>query len=144
MSERIPGLMGFVIRTLKEEPRITASELLQRSRTRYPEVSGLTVRQFHARYPMQAKKQLNRPVVRLFPVPKPEPPPVPVEPEPQVAESVDEGAPPREELRLLLFRLAMDLETAMTRADVVDVVSRMDRYVDEALSIARRSPAPSA
>lgn len=136
MSERIPGLMGFVIRTLKDEPRISASELLERSRTRYPEVSGLTVRQFHARYPMQAKKQLNRPVVRLFPVPKPETSPAPAEPSPEVEKDEEAGPPPREALRLLLFRLAMDIETAVTRADVVDVVSRMDRYVDEALSIA--------
>ena len=70
MTEQIPGLMGFVVRAVKTNPAISSKELYDRSRQRYPAVEKMTVRQFHARYPLQAKRQLNRPVVRRFPTSK--------------------------------------------------------------------------
>lgn len=187
MTEKIPGLMGFVARTLAHEPEISSRDLYERSRIRYPAIEALSVRQFHARYPLQVKRQLADPIVRRFPLPRreksaleeaaprppvPEPPPVEAmpssaerlrggrpqhdrpakaEPRPSPAASVgvgrfrpDAAAPARREegrvrkdaMRSLFFRFAVDLETAPGRADLVQVLARVDRYVDEAITLA--------
>lgn len=194
MTEHIPGLMGFVVRALKEDRDVTSRELYERSKSRYPDVTDMTVRQFHARYPLQAKKQLNRPIVRLFPVPKAESASADdgsgrtdagsapgasastgsastgaastgaasagaasgtsgdagspghaassaSTPSSGKRESPDDKARRRREaLRTLLFKLALDMETAPTRADLVDVIRRVDHYVDEALAITGAGP----
>lgn len=98
VTEKIPGLMGFVARTLAHEPEISSSDLYERSRIRYPAVETLSVRQFHARYPLQVKRQLADPIIRRFPLPKPErsaleeAAPRPPVPEPPPVESVASSA----------------------------------------------------
>lgn len=46
----------------------------------------------------------------------------------------EERTPPREALRVLFFKLALELELTRNDSELVDVIAGVDRYVDEALA----------
>ena len=51
-------VMEFVERELKKNPEIGSSDLFKRAKKVSRTVSGMTIRQFHAKYPLQVKRRL--------------------------------------------------------------------------------------
>ena len=129
------AVMEFVERTLEADPNVSNADLFAGAREIDPSVAELTARQFHARYPLQVKARLARAAA-----PKPKTPP---EPEvPTVEETAPEDAPPPQAgdpvaVRRLLLDLAKELATAESKAEVIEVMARLDDYVAEIMEAAR-------
>ncbi len=51
-------VMEFVERELKKNPKMGSSDLFKKAKKVSRTVSGMTIRQFHAKYPLQVKRRL--------------------------------------------------------------------------------------
>ncbi len=129
------AVMEYVERMLEVNPGITNADLFAGAREIDPSVGQLTGRQFHARYPLQVKARLARAAA-----PEAKTPP---EPEvPTVEETAAADAPPVETgdpvaVRRLLLDLAKELASAESKAEVIEVMARLDEYVAEIMKAAR-------
>jgi len=116
-----PKVMEFVERELEKNPDVSATDLHEKAKKKFDGLKDLTVRQFHARYPLQvkrrkapkrgAKKKRSRKTTREAATP----------------------ATPAGEVRDILLRLVRDVADAEGKADIVDVVAGVDGYVDKIL-----------
>ena len=111
-----------------------------------PSVGQLTGRQFHAKYPLQVKARLARAAA-----PEPKTPPEPEvataeEPTaPDVSSAAGAGdpeAPPTGAgdplaVRRLLLDLSRELASAESKAEVIEVMARLDDYVAEIMEAAQ-------
>lgn len=129
------AVMEYVERTLEANPGIANADLFAGAREIDPSVGQLTGRQFHARYPLQVKARLARSAA-----PEAKTPP---EPEvPTAEETAAADAPPVETgdpvaVRRLLLDLAKELASAESKAEVIEVMARLDEYVAEIMKAAR-------
>ena len=127
--------MEYVERTLEANPGIANADLFAGAREIDPSVGQLTGRQFHAKYPLQVKARLARTAA-----PEPKKPPEPEVPTAQ--ETAEEDAPPKQAgdpvaVRRLLLDLAKELASAESKAEVIEVMARLDDYVAEIMEAAR-------
>ncbi|WP_420438320.1 hypothetical protein [Candidatus Palauibacter sp.] len=128
-------LMEFVERTLEANPGVANADLFARAREIDPSVAELSARQFHAKYPLQVKARLARAAA-----PKPKTPP-----EPEVPESEESTAPEAPSavagdplaVRRLLLDLAKELANAESKADVIEVMARLDDHVAKIMEAAQ-------
>jgi len=139
------AVMEYVERKLEANPGVTNADLLAGAREIDPSVGQLTGRQFHAKYPLQVKARLAKAAA-----PKPKPPPEPEVPtaeestapdRPSAGED-DPEAPPTGEgdplaVRRLLLDLAKELASAESKAEVIEVMARLDDYVAQIMEAAR-------
>ena len=128
------AVMEYVERTLESNPGIANADLFAGAREIDPSVGQLTGRQFHARYPLQVKARLAR---AAAPEPKTPPEPeVPTAEEPTAPDlsSAEEGDPLA--VRRLLLDLAKELASAESKAEVIEVMARLDDYVAEIMEAA--------
>ncbi len=127
------AVMEFVERTLEANPGVANADLFAGACEIDPSVAQLTARQFHARYPLQVKARLARAAA-----PKPTPPPGPEVP--TVEMTAPEEAPPQAgdsvAVRRLLLDWAKELATAESKAEVIEVMARLDDYVAEIMEAA--------
>ncbi len=129
------AVMEYVERMLEVNPGITNADLFAGAREIDPSVGQLTGRQFHARYPLQVKARLARAAA-----PEAKAPP---EPEvPTAEETAAADAPPVKAgdpvaVRRLLLDLAKELASAESKAEVIEVMARLDEYVAEIMEAAR-------
>ena len=129
------AVMEYVERMLEVNPGITNADLFAGAREIDPSVGQLTGRQFHARYPLQVKARLARATA-----PEAKAPP---EPEvPTAEETAAADAPPVETgdpvaVRRLLLDLAKELASAESKAEVIELMARLDEYVAEIMKAAR-------
>ena len=129
------AVMEYVERTLEAKPGITNADLFAGAREIDPSVGQLTGRQFHAKYPLQVKARLAR---TAAPEPKKPPEPeVPLAEEPTAPDvsSAGEGDPLA--VRRLLLDLSRELVSAESKAEVIEVMARLDDYVAEIMEAAR-------
>ncbi|MEJ2538386.1 MAG: hypothetical protein P8188_00155 [Gemmatimonadota bacterium] len=115
--------MSYVESELKKSPDISTNELFDKAKKEFPSAKKLTVRQFHARYPLQVKRRMS------------------------LAKGGGRRKSPRkrvrrtarrESVRAALLRFATDLTAAEERRDLVKVLADVDRYVDEVLEATKR------
>ena len=129
------AVMEYVERTLEANPGIANADLFAGAREIDPSVGQLTGRQFHARFPLQVKARLARAAA-----PEAKTPP---EPEvPTAEETAAADAPPMETgdpvaVRRLLLDLAKELASAESKAEVIELMARLDEYVAEIMKAAR-------
>ncbi len=129
------AVMEYVERMLEVNPGITNADLFAGAREIDPSVGQLTGRQFHARYPLQVKARLARAAA-----PEAKAPP---EPEvPTAEETAAADAPPVKAgdpvaVRRLLLDLAKELASAESKAEVIELMARLDEYVAEIMEAAR-------
>lgn len=125
MAEVDEKLMSFVETALQKSPDRSTNDLFEEAKKKFPSAKKLSVRQFHARYPLQVKRRMSlakgggtkkaaRPRRRA---PKPA---------------------RRDAVRDALLRFATELSAAQERQDVVKVLANVDRYVDDVLEAAKR------
>lgn len=125
MAKNEQEVMQFVEKELEANPDITTSELHEKAKKKDKGVAKLSLRQFNARFPLQVKRKKSlaagggrrkrrRARERLR----------------RTAELN------RDAVRDVLLQFASDLSAAEERKDVVQVVARVDRYVDQLLEAA--------
>lgn len=114
-------VMALVEKRLAKDPNAETSDLYESAKEVDPAVGDLTLRQFHARYPLQVKRRAaaarggtrrrgRRPRSRAR----------------RQEEALDRSA-----VRKSLLRFAQDISAAEGKAEVIDVLANLDRYVEE-------------
>lgn len=111
-------VMELVERRLAKQPDLETSELYEEAKKADPAIGDLTLRQFHARYPLQVKRRqaAARGGGRR---------------RSKARRRRREAALDRSAVRQSLLRFAQDISAAEGKADVIDVLANIDRYVDE-------------
>jgi hypothetical protein len=110
MADANGKVMEMVREEIARNPGVRTDELFDKAKKLDKSVTGLSVRQFHARYPLQVKRQLAAQRPRRS---RPRRKPV-----------ADRGA-----IKTVLLAFAKDVMAA-EGAQVVDVIGSVDKYVD--------------
>lgn len=130
MAERNAEVMEMVAQELERDPGISVDALFEKAKAVDPAIGDLSLRQFNARYPLPIKRrksQSNRPR-------KPrKQPPAGRAAGSATSKKAARGSP-RDEVRRVFLDFAGDLARAESRASIVEVVARVDEYVDRALA----------
>ncbi len=135
------AVLAYVSRVLKRNPDVKNAELFAGAREIDASVAELSPRQFHAKYPLQVKRRLAaaeapKAVARVVAEPAPAAAPAPAAPAPPpAAPSVGDGDAAA--VRGLLLSLVREVANAQTQADTIEVMARLDGYVDDVMQAAR-------
>ncbi|MDT8340013.1 MAG: hypothetical protein RQ751_00755 [Longimicrobiales bacterium] len=128
MAEHNEEIMAFVRKEMDKNPGIPTKELYARAQAAVKAAKDLTMRQFHARYPLQIKRQESlaagggrsrRRGAR------------------RGRRSAAATAAARAAVRTALLKFATDLSAADERKDLVQLMARIDDYVDNILKAAK-------
>ncbi len=141
------AVLAYVTRVLKRNPDVKNAELFKGACEIDASVAELSARQFHAKYPLQVKRRLAASAPAPKPAPAPEPAPAAPAPSapavakpapaPAVAEAPSVGDGGAAAIRGLLLSLARELANAGTQAETIEVMARLDGYVDDIMQAAR-------
>lgn len=125
MAKNEEKVMQFVEKTLEKTPDISTSDLYAQAKKMDSGVAQLSLRQFNARFPLQIKrrKSLSRPGRK---------------PSRRRRTSRAASTEGRDGVRDAFMKFASDLSAAEDRKDLVDVIARVDQYVDQALEAAKK------
>lgn len=110
MAEVNPKVMEMVQEEVRKNPEVTTTELFEKAKKLDKSIGELTRRAFHARYPLQVKRQLapaRRRTRRRT------------------------SAADREAVRGVLLQLAKDVASAEDAAGMVSVIGGIDKYIDK-------------
>ena len=129
------AVMEFVERTLEADPNVANADLFAGAREIDPSIAELSGRQFHAKYPLQVKARLAR---AAAPEPEtPSAPEVPTSEEPTALEAPSAVVGDPLAVRRLLLDLAKELANAESKAEVIEVMARLDDYVAKIMEAAQ-------
>lgn len=120
-------LMAFVETTLKKSPDTSTNELFEAAKKKFPSSGELTVRQFHARYPLQVKRRMSLAKGKTARKKKP-----------SATRSSRRRPVRRDAVRGALLKFASDLSAAQERHELVKVLANVDEYVDEVMAATKR------
>ena len=123
-------VMQFVEEQLKKEPGLSSRELYERAKKVYRSVGKLSVRQFHAMYPLVVKRRLAAK----------KPPRRPKAKKARAAKTrtqITESKVDREAVRKVLLQFAKDLATAKGQVGTIEVLTGLDAYVDKIVKASR-------
>ena len=110
-------IMDLVRRLLRKEEELSTREMQERAAEIDPGVEELSTRQFHARYPLQVKRKLSSMKSKMKGR--------------SDGSRAPEGADERREVvREALLDFAKAVAGAEDRGEVIDVLTRVDEYVD--------------
>jgi hypothetical protein len=126
MAQVDPDVMALVESELEKDPAAGSLDLFEKAKAAIPSVAELSIRQFHARYPLQVKRRASAGKARRRRKKLP-----PTQPGPS-----DHNR--RSAVRAVLMRFATDLASAEAKADVVKVLADSERYVDELIGATKR------
>lgn len=104
---------------LEENPDVSNEVLQERAAEIDPSIEDLSARSFHARYPLQVKRQMSSGQAQEEEEPK--------------EETTVERDEFREELRETLLAFAKAVAGADDRGEVIDVLTDIDEYVDRVM-----------
>ena len=111
-----PKVTDAVREALTRSPQPSPVELYELAKTVNPDIAKLDRRQFHARYPLQIKREQAKPRPRKARVKRTR----------------------REAVRAVFLEFANELAEAEERKDIVRVLSQVDKFVDKALEASKR------
>lgn len=125
--EKKDAIMEMVRQELSDDPDAENKDLYAKAKKIDPSVDDLSLRQFHARYPLQVKRKMaqsrrDRQKSRGTKT--------------RTTGSGDggtggSGSVDRETIRSTLLRFARDVSAADGKAEMIDVLSSVDDYVDD-------------
>lgn len=129
MAQSDEKLMAFVQTEMDKHPDISSKDLFEKAKASIAAARELTIREFHARYPLQVKRKASlaagagkrrrkRSGSR------------------KARAAAAGGAGARDAVRAALLKFASDLSAAEERKDLVKVLARVDDYVDDLLKAA--------
>ena len=134
--EKIDKVMQLIEKELKKNPKATAKELQQKAKAVSASVGKLSVRQFHAKYPLQVRKKLAPKKPRRAAPKKPRR----AAPKARAAPKKPRSAAPkataargqvnREAIRDTLMTFAKDLSDAEGKSETIAVLRKLDTYID--------------
>lgn len=148
-------IMEMVEDALDKDPSTGSRDLFERVKERFPSVGDLSIRQFHARYPLQIKRRKSldeggaqqstrrrSPRGRKRDAPRADAPRARSRARGSrpgrraAARSAGEtnSAQTRARMRAILLDFAIELASVDAKADVVKVLAGTDRYVDQLMS----------
>ncbi len=110
-------VMQFVERELKKNPKASTTELYGKAKKVSRSVSKLSIRQFHAKYPLQVKRKLA--------AKKPRKPRAKAKQQPTGTDAN------REAIRQVLLGFAKDVAAAEGQAETIEIMANLDCYVDK-------------
>lgn len=122
-------VMEMVEKALKKNPDVSNDELFEKAAEIDSSIKKLTLRQFHARYPLQVKRRMGAGKKKKKKKKK--------------AKRAGAGAgaggdgKARQALRDVLLEFAKEVAAA-DKAGMIDVLGKVDAYVDDALKAADR------
>ena len=119
--EKIDKVMQLIEKELKKNPKATAKELQQKAKAVSASVGKLSVRQFHAKYPLQVRKRLAPKKPRR------------AAPKARAAR----GQANREAVRNTLMTFAQDLSAAQGKSETIAVLRKLDNYIDAIIRAAQ-------
>ncbi|MCK5410793.1 MAG: hypothetical protein KAJ67_01795 [Gemmatimonadetes bacterium] len=114
-------VMQFIEKELKINPKATAKELQQKAKAVSEAVGKLSVRQFHAKYPLQVRRRLAPKKPRR------------AAPKARAAR----GQANREAVRNTLMTFAQDLSAAQGKSETIAVLRKLDNYIDAIIRAAK-------
>ena len=113
--ERNQRVMEMVEEAIRENPDVSNDELQDRASEIDPRIGELSPRSFNARYPLQVKRMLKKEEEEKRPAGK------------------AEGDGLEATVRAELLQFAKDVAGAQDRAGVIDVLTKVDEYVDRVM-----------
>lgn len=116
-SEKV---MQMVEKELRRNPDIANAELYEKAQGVDESVGELTLRQFHAKYPLQVKRRMAPKTSGKKPRRRS-----------RRTRASRKGEVDREAVRRSLIRFAKDVSAAEGKAATIELLADMDRYVDE-------------
>lgn len=128
MAERNPQVLEMVAKELEADPDVKADVLFEKAREIDPKLGELSLRQFHARYPLPLKRKRSAGKRGGGRAGKRPPRRAKVGGRSQSRSAAQ--ATPREDVRRVFMDFAGELARAESRAAIVDVLGRVDDYVD--------------
>ncbi len=133
-------VMEFVERELKKNPKIGSSDLFKKAKKVSRTVSGMTIQQFHAKYPLQVKRRLAPRKPRKSSARQPRKSraskPVSRRRRRAATKAVENAVGNRDAIRVVLLSFAKDLSAAESKAATIDVLADLDKYVDRVVKAA--------
>lgn len=120
MAETNEKVMAMVRETLQKSPDISTNELYQKAQKIDSSVKGLTIRQFHARYPLQVKRKVAAAAGKRR-----------RRPARRAAGAARRAEIDRTPIRESLLAFARDVSAAEGTPAVIDVLAGVDKYVDQ-------------
>lgn len=159
MAVKSQRVMDMVRREIQKNPAVGSQELFDKAKKMDGSMNSLNIRQFHAGYPLQVKRLL-KPTPKGAAVKTParrgpgRPRKIPAAPAVTAAAktpvrrrrrrapatpTAGAAAPARagrDTVRSILIKFAGEVAAADGKADVVQVIGGMDRYVDQVLRAA--------
>lgn len=131
-----PEVMAMVEDELRKDPKLSTRELFEKAKGVDPSIEELTSRQFHGRYPLQVKRRMapkrERPRRRRTGQRRTQ------RTAARRASSTQATDPDadRTAIRGELLQFAKNIAAAESKADVVEVIGDVDRYVDKIVKAA--------
>jgi len=118
MADAHDKIMAMIEKELAANPDIENAELKKKAERIDGSVGKLNARQFNARYPLQVKRRMNPPKRRRRAASK------------GGRARGGRGGGNRETVRAVLLDFARDVAAAEGKAQIVDLIAGVDRYVD--------------
>lgn len=125
-------VMTFVERQLKKDPKTTSQKLFERAKKMDPAVARLSLRQFHAKYPLQVKRR-SAPKKRGRPKTSKPAAAARTRRPPTRKAPGDEAA-----VRAVLLRFAKDVSAAEGKTETIEILANVDRYVADIMKAAAK------
>jgi hypothetical protein len=140
VAERNEQVMEMVVKELDKDPAVSLESLYGRAKEIDSSISELSLRQFHARYPLQVKRSRSRgaakkqkgssPRKRAAAGDKTTAPRVATQRRSRGEASGGGAGFDREKVRQLFLEFASEFAEAETRSEIVRVLSSVDSYVN--------------
>lgn len=130
MAAKDDKVRDLVEKALRRNPKVTNQDLYARAKKVDPSVGKLSLRQFHAKYPLQVKRRRSPKKRRRTNGRKPA---AAAKRAPKAAS----GAVNRDAVRKSLMRFAKDVSAAQNKTETIDILSNVDRYVDDVVKAVR-------
>ncbi len=156
-ARNVDKVMQFIEKELKINPKATAKELQQKAKAVSEAVGKLSIRQFHAKYPLQIRRKLapkkpRRAAPKAKAAPKKPRRAAPKKPrraapKARAAPKKPRSAAPkataargqvnREAIRDTLMTFAKDLSDAEGKSETIAVLRKLDNYIDAIIRAAQ-------
>ncbi len=145
----VDKVMQLVEKQLHKDPKTSNADLFKKAQKVDAAVGKLTLRQFHAKYPLQVKRRLapkkpkkrgskprrSAPRASRKPGRKPGRKPA-AKTTAKTAKTRARSGANREAVRGSLLRFARDISSASNKVETIEILANIDKYVDEVLKAA--------
>ena len=122
-------VLAFVENEMKKNPEAKSRDLFEKAKKKSRKIGQLSVRQFHALYPLQIRRKQAPKRGRKTKAPTAR--------KPSRNSRTSTADTKRDAVRGTLMQFATDLTAADGRADLVKLLAGVDKYVDQIMKATR-------